>query len=96
MYSEGGALYALGMINAYGGSQTMDYLQEALRNSQNEIVQHGATLRLGIAGMGSRNTDAYDDLRETLFRFCCCWRGHWLCHGLDRARFCRPGACRGN
>ncbi|KIN93203.1 hypothetical protein M404DRAFT_36295 [Pisolithus tinctorius Marx 270] len=41
MYSEGGALYALGMINAYGGSQTMDYLQEALRNSQNEIVQHG-------------------------------------------------------
>ncbi|KAI6154935.1 hypothetical protein BKA82DRAFT_4432151 [Pisolithus tinctorius] len=53
MYSEGGALYALGMINAYGGSQTMDYLQEALRNSQNEIVQHGATLRLGIAGMDS-------------------------------------------
>ncbi|KAI6153672.1 26S proteasome regulatory complex non-ATPase subcomplex Rpn2 Psmd1 subunit [Pisolithus tinctorius] len=67
MYSEGGALYALGMINAYGGGQTVDYLREALRSSQNEVVQHGAALGLGIAGMGSRNTDAYDDLRETLF-----------------------------
>ncbi|KAI6031668.1 26S proteasome regulatory complex non-ATPase subcomplex Rpn2 Psmd1 subunit [Pisolithus microcarpus] len=67
VYSEGGALYALGMINAYGGGQTVDYLRESLRNSQNEVVQHGAALGLGIAGMGSRNTDAYDDLKETLF-----------------------------
>ncbi|KAI6162104.1 26S proteasome regulatory complex non-ATPase subcomplex Rpn2 Psmd1 subunit [Pisolithus thermaeus] len=51
VYSEGGALYALGMINAYGGGQTVDYLRETLRNSQNEIVQHGAALGLGIAGM---------------------------------------------
>lgn len=68
-YSEGGALYALGLINAgCGNGQTVEnYLRETLKNSQGEIVQHGAALGLGIAGMGGRNSDAYDDLKETLF-----------------------------
>ncbi|KAH0838230.1 26S proteasome regulatory complex non-ATPase subcomplex Rpn2 Psmd1 subunit [Lanmaoa asiatica] len=68
-YSEGGALYALGLINAgCGNGQTVEnYLRETLKNAQGEIVQHGAALGLGIAGMGGRSSDAYDDLKETLF-----------------------------
>lgn len=68
-YSEGGALYALGLINAgCGNGQTVEnYLRETLKNAQGEIVQHGAALGLGIAGMGGRSADAYDDLKETLF-----------------------------
>ncbi|KAF8560271.1 26S proteasome regulatory complex non-ATPase subcomplex Rpn2/Psmd1 subunit [Imleria badia] len=68
-YSEGGALYALGLINAgCGNGQTVEnYLRETLKNAQGEIVQHGAALGLGIAGMGGRSSAAYDDLKETLF-----------------------------
>lgn len=68
-YSEGGALYALGLINAgCGNGQTVEnYLRDTLKNAQGEIVQHGAALGLGIAGMGGRSSDAYDDLKETLF-----------------------------
>lgn len=68
-YSEGGALYALGLINAgCGNDQTVEnYLRETLKNAQGETVQHGAALGLGIAGMGGRSSSAYDDLKETLF-----------------------------
>ncbi|KIJ68554.1 hypothetical protein HYDPIDRAFT_146808 [Hydnomerulius pinastri MD-312] len=68
-YSEGGALYALGLINAGCGTGQIveNYLRDTLKNSQGEIVQHGAALGLGIAGMGGRSSHAYDDLKETLF-----------------------------
>lgn len=68
-YSEGGALYALGLINAGCGSgrQVEGYLRETLKSAQGEVVQHGAALGLGVAGMGGKNADAYDDLKQTLF-----------------------------
>lgn len=68
-YSEGGALYALGLINAGCGSgrQVDEYLRNALKSAQSEIVQHGAALGLGVAGMGGKNTEAYEDLKQTLF-----------------------------
>ncbi|TFK57040.1 26S proteasome regulatory complex non-ATPase subcomplex Rpn2/Psmd1 subunit [Heliocybe sulcata] len=66
-YSEGGALYALGLINAGCGRQVEGYLRDALRAAQGEVVQHGAALGLGIAGMGGKNAEAYDDLKQTLF-----------------------------
>ncbi|OBZ79605.1 26S proteasome non-ATPase regulatory subunit 1 [Grifola frondosa] len=68
-YSEGGALYALGLVNAGCGSgrQVENYLRETLRAVQNETVQHGAALGLGVAGMGGKNAEAYDDLKQTLF-----------------------------
>ncbi|KAJ3550952.1 hypothetical protein NM688_g4968 [Phlebia brevispora] len=68
-YSEGGALYALGLINAGCGSgrQVDEYLRNALKSTQNEIVRHGAALGLGIAGMGGKNTEAYEELKQTLF-----------------------------
>lgn len=68
-YSEGGALYALGLINAGCGSgrSVEGYLRETLKAAQGEVVQHGAALGLGVAGMGGRNPEAYDDLKQTLF-----------------------------
>jgi 26S proteasome regulatory subunit N2 len=68
-YSEGGALYALGLINAGCGSgrSVEGYLRETLRAAQGEVVQHGAALGLGVAGMGGKNPEAYDDLKQTLF-----------------------------
>jgi 26S proteasome regulatory subunit N2 len=68
-YSEGGALYALGLINAGCGSgQPVEtYLRDTMKSAQGDVVQHGAALGLGIAGMGGRSSDSYDDLKETLF-----------------------------
>jgi len=56
-YSEGGALYALGIINAGMGSarSVESYLREKLKASSNEVVQHGACLGLGVAGMASQS-----------------------------------------
>jgi 26S proteasome regulatory subunit N2 len=68
-YSEGGALYALGLINAGCGSgrSVEGYLRETLRAATNEVVQHGAALGLGISVMGGKNPEVYDDLKTTLF-----------------------------
>ncbi|KAJ3883307.1 D-isomer specific 2-hydroxyacid dehydrogenase [Lentinula edodes] len=66
-YSEGGALYALGLINAGCGTEVSAYLREALRSAQGEVVQHGAALGLGIAAMGSKNMETFEDLKNILF-----------------------------
>ncbi|KAI0778468.1 26S proteasome regulatory complex non-ATPase subcomplex Rpn2/Psmd1 subunit [Trametes elegans] len=68
-YSEGGALYALGLVNAGCGSgqEVENYLRNLLKNSVSEVVQHGAALGLGVAGMGGKSAEAYDDLKQTLF-----------------------------
>lgn len=54
-YSEGGALYALGLINAGRGKDVLGYLRDRLKEAGSEIVQHGAALGLGVAGMASGN-----------------------------------------
>lgn len=66
-YSEGGALYALGLINAGCGSDVTNYLRETLRAATGEVVQHGAALGLGVAGMGSKSLEAFEDLKNVLF-----------------------------
>src|SRR5215472_1423619 len=68
-YMEGGALYALGLINAGCGSgrSVEGYLRDTLKLAQTEVMQHGAALGVGVAGMGGRNPDAYDNLKQTLF-----------------------------
>jgi 26S proteasome regulatory subunit N2 len=70
-YSEGGALYALGLIHANqeasDGGKTITYLQNALRNAgPNEVVQHGACLGLGLAAMATANPEILDDLKNTV------------------------------
>ncbi|CAN8069150.1 unnamed protein product [Agarophyton chilense] len=65
-YSEGGALYALGLIAATGGRDATlsvdnsrpviakQYLYDALRVPEiNEVVKHGACLGLGLSAMAS-------------------------------------------
>lgn len=68
-YSEGGSLYALGLVNAGCGSgQDVEaYLRDKLKAANDEVVQHGAALGLGVAGMGGRNEQSYDDLKTVLY-----------------------------
>ncbi|GAA5860169.1 hypothetical protein JCM8547_009213 [Rhodosporidiobolus lusitaniae] len=68
VYSEGGSLYALGLVNAnHGKEETTGYLVEQLKSSQEEVLQHGAALGLGVAAMGSGSEEIYDALRDVLF-----------------------------
>lgn len=55
VYSEGGSLYALGLINANHGAGVIDYLKNALKEAQSDVIQHGACLGLGVAGMATDN-----------------------------------------
>ncbi|SCV74944.1 BQ2448_7973 [Microbotryum intermedium] len=68
-YSEGGSLYALGLVHAnHGGAETTTYLKDALKAGiQNEVIQHGAALGLGVSAMGSGSEEIYDELRNVLF-----------------------------
>ncbi|CAO3590032.1 unnamed protein product [Absidia cylindrospora] len=66
-YSEGGSLYALGLINANYGKDVLSYLKKALKDTDKEVVQHGTSLGLGVAGMATDDKDVYDDLKTVLF-----------------------------
>jgi len=67
-YSEGGALYALGLIHADRmDSATVSYLVAALQNTQNETVQHGVCLGLGMIAMASGDSAVVDSLKQVLF-----------------------------
>lgn len=67
-FSEGGALYALGLIHANHGSAIRSHLLDALRAAgTNEVVQHGAALGIGIASMASEDDELYEELKGVLF-----------------------------
>jgi 26S proteasome regulatory subunit N2 len=66
-YSEGGALFALGLIYANHGAGIINYLTNALKNTQNETIQHGACLGIGVAAMATANDDIYEQLKSILF-----------------------------
>ena len=66
-YSEGGALFALGLLSAGHASPDAPFLLESLRGAVAEPVQHGAALGLGAALLGSRDAAATDALRAVLF-----------------------------
>ena len=67
-YSEGGALFALGIIHANHSTDIRSYLLNALRNAgTNEVVQHGACLGLGVAAMGTQDDELYEELKGVLF-----------------------------
>lgn len=49
-------MYALGLVNAnHGREEVLGYLGERLKGGRDEVIQHGAALGLGVAGMGSGN-----------------------------------------
>ncbi|GIX65208.1 26S proteasome regulatory subunit [Babesia caballi] len=69
-YSEGGSLYAIGLIlsNHYD-PDAADLLLKHLRNdTADEAVHHGAALGLGLVCMGRCDSVVYEDLKATLFK----------------------------
>jgi len=66
-YSEGGALYALGLITANHGAGTRDFLLEALRGASGPVVQHGACLGLGLAALGTGDEEACEEVKAVLY-----------------------------
>lgn len=73
-YSEGGALYAMGLIHANkgfagtGSKSIMEYIRTALKNSgTDEVVQHGACLGIGLCGLASQDYEIYEELKNMMF-----------------------------
>lgn len=66
-YSQGGSLYALGLIYANHGTNVLDYLREQFKATNEEVVQHGGALGLGVAGMATGSEDIYEELKNVLY-----------------------------
>ncbi|GFR48946.1 hypothetical protein Agub_g10960, partial [Astrephomene gubernaculifera] len=66
-FSEGGALYALGLIYANHGQDVRPFLLESLRGTSNEVTQHGACLGLGLAALGTDDEEAVEDVKNVLY-----------------------------
>ncbi|KAI9843972.1 MAG: proteasome regulatory particle base subunit [Sclerophora amabilis] len=67
MYSQGGSLYALGLIYANHGTRVLEYLRDSFRKANDEIVQHGGALGLGVAGMATGSDEIYEELKAVLY-----------------------------
>merc|ERR1711968_95252 len=68
-YAEGGALYALGIINAARGSEIGRYLSDRIKGAgNNEVLQHGACLGLGLAAMATSNEQYYTDVKDVMYQ----------------------------
>ncbi|KAJ6437350.1 benzoate 4-monooxygenase cytochrome P450 [Purpureocillium lavendulum] len=68
IFSQGGALYAYGLVHANRGADALDYLKMQLTQAEEEVVQHGGALGLGIAGMATGNTEIFEKLKDILFQ----------------------------
>lgn len=68
IFSQGGALYAYGLIHANHGADALEFLKDQFVQAEEEVVQHGGALGLGIAGMATGDADIFDKLKEVLFQ----------------------------
>ncbi|KAK5993000.1 26S proteasome non-ATPase regulatory subunit 1 [Cladobotryum mycophilum] len=68
IFSQGGALYAYGLIHANHGAGALEYLKTQFSQTEEEVVQHGGALGLGIAGMGTGDSEVFEKLKEILFQ----------------------------
>lgn len=73
-YIKGGSLYGLGLIYAGFGRDIIDYLKShivensaATGDEDIDVLLHGASLGVGLAAMGSANSDVYESLKEVLY-----------------------------
>ncbi|RWR87211.1 26S proteasome non-ATPase regulatory subunit 1 A-like protein [Cinnamomum micranthum f. kanehirae] len=66
-YSEGGALYALGLIHANHGEGIKQFHRDSLRGTNVEVIQHGACLGLGLAALGTADEEIYEDVKNVLY-----------------------------
>ncbi|EAN31776.2 Proteasome/cyclosome repeat family protein [Theileria parva strain Muguga] len=69
-YSEGGSLYALGLIHSnHFDASSKELLLNSLRNEgAEESVHHGAALGLGLVCMGQCDYELYEELKGVMFR----------------------------
>ena len=66
-YSQGGSLYAYGLVCANHKGKAVDFIRTKFKENQDEIVQHGGALGLGVAGMALGDQSLYDDLKQVLY-----------------------------
>ncbi|TKR80520.1 hypothetical protein L596_014583 [Steinernema carpocapsae] len=68
-FKEGGSLYAYGLMHAnHGNGEVTKYLVEQLANGATSAVKHGACLGLGLAAMGTRDSEVYKALKDALLQ----------------------------
>eukprot|EP00298_Acanthocystis_sp_HF-20_P013309 c20292_g1_i1.p1 GENE.c20292_g1_i1~~c20292_g1_i1.p1 ORF type:complete len:994 (-),score=429.46 c20292_g1_i1:12-2993(-) len=67
-YQEGGALYALGLINTAHGNEVVPYLLNCLKQTTDNVLQHGACLGLGLAAFATSDNSVYEELKAILFQ----------------------------
>lgn len=67
VYSQGGSLYAFGLIYANHGGMAVDIIRDHFKQATEEVVQHGGALGLGVAGMATGDEGIYEDLRNVLY-----------------------------
>ncbi len=66
-YSQGGSLYAYGLVCANHKGKAVDFIRDKFKEATEEVVQHGGALGLGVAGMASGDETLYEDLKSVLY-----------------------------
>lgn len=67
VYSQGGSLYAMGLIYANHETFALELIRNHFKRATEEVVQHGGALGLGVAGMATGDEGIYDDLKGVLY-----------------------------
>ncbi|MCJ1276346.1 proteasome regulatory particle base subunit [Puttea exsequens] len=67
VYSQGGSLYAMGLIYANHETFALQLIRDHFKKATEEVVQHGGALGLGVAGMATGDEGIYEDLRDVLY-----------------------------
>ncbi|RMD39357.1 hypothetical protein DV735_g5776, partial [Chaetothyriales sp. CBS 134920] len=67
LYSQGGSLYAYGLICANHKGKAVDFIRARFKEASEEVVQHGGALGLGVAGMACGDESLYEDLKAVLY-----------------------------
>ena len=67
VYSQGGSLFAMGLIYANHETFALQLIRDHFKKATEEVVQHGGALGLGVAGMATGDIGIYEDLRSVLY-----------------------------
>lgn len=66
-YSQGGSIFALGIVYANHGSEIVPFIRDMFKNASEEVVQHGGALGLGVAAMATHDLEIYEDIKSVLW-----------------------------